>query len=77
MCAWIGCMQGGHDGFWRWLLEGLHTSMPSLFPAASTLPPSQDGFISAMSLVCHRLLSSPAQPFHRCCAQAVALAAVC
>ena len=59
MWPWIGRMQGGQGGFWRWLLEGLHTSMPSLFPPASTLPPSQDGFLRAMSLVCHQPSRQP------------------
>lgn len=41
----------GLDGFWRWVLEGLNTAAPDLFPAAG-LPGDASGFEEAFSAVC-------------------------
>ena len=40
----------GLDGFWRWILEGLHASAPDLFPATG-LPGDASGFEEAFSEV--------------------------
>lgn len=40
----------GLDGFWKWVLRGLHQGAPDLFPA-SGLPCDSAGFEEAFSLV--------------------------
>jgi hypothetical protein len=40
----------GLDGFWRWVLEGLHAGAPDLFPVTG-LPGDASGFEEAFSAV--------------------------
>lgn len=61
--------QAGLDGFWRWVLEGLHTAAPDLFPAAG-LPGDASGFEEAFSA--DRVRDAP--PVVLICSEACALA---
>lgn len=61
-CAWYFLNQAsccislqGLDGFWKWVLEGLHAEAPDLFPAAG-LPGDASGFEEAFSAVIALLL---------------------
>lgn len=44
------CWLQGLDGFWRWVLEGLHAGAPDLFPVTG-LPGDASGFEEAFSAV--------------------------
>ena len=44
------CVLQGLDGFWRWVLEGLHAGAPDLFPGTG-LPGDASGFEEAFSAV--------------------------
>ena len=46
----------GLDGFWRWVLEGLHAGAPDLFPGTG-LPGEASGFEEAFSAVRHALFA--------------------